>query len=327
MENGASLRKRVSNLQQNDPGRRLSRWALKPLLDASSSKTCNQQACLMFADAQLILGASLMVVSASRLCSMSNYHTEVASSIAYCASVTYMCAEELAVPLLRREWSKAWRLFWLTSLLLMVIASRLMWHNQHYLQSLSVEMACVWEFVGTGHGYHPRNIAMMVLFITTEINWYINSFFLLYPQVLEWKAISWVFEILSRYLRIPMCGFIQVHKERKLQTHKDGITVLIRQKALFLFEIFLWISAIIALSLKEFFTSTLVTIVINAAYLLVLSIGIGPFRRRAAIYMEESEDEWSFGQTMPVVLLVVPLTALVETLYCKHHSPVRTPLS
>lgn len=211
--------------------------------------------------------------------------------------------------------SRLWRLLWVTLLYGSLFASRVVWLTERYMVTFADPLVCAWRAVGHGGNYEPWDVPVMIILMYYDLFAYFRSSLILVPELLELKIVRAILKTINRLPQLPTVALLAFHRPpahrqpRRLLSFWfiEGFSNVCQACV----RIMLWIS----ITFSEILWSMFASFAISFAYLIFLITAIGPFRRAASESMDGDENEWGFGQMMPMMLLVLPLTTLVETLY------------
>ncbi|KAI1408119.1 hypothetical protein F5Y13DRAFT_173041 [Hypoxylon sp. FL1857] len=291
----------------------------------------------MVSDQQLVTGISIMSVGYIQRCTITRYHFYIIYLLGFISCQIYdasLCVLNLYVN--KRRAMKIWRAILMSVLFGMVIINSFVVENDDFLTNdgetwyFGSSTQCTWNnLVGTDHYQHDLWILIVTLGV---LFWgYLEDFRLFYPGAFWWlKWVPRIFQLpLSSLLRLY--GWIdkQTREPQQLYTgprHIDEearpivahlanfLRRVIFCLSLILMQSFFWILFIPTFTSMEVLRSR--TTSIWRIYLGLFWASMQVLRTRAnarsSNVIKGSEDEWGFGQVLPLLLLILPGMSLLE---------------
>ncbi len=291
---------------------------------------------LMLSDQQLITGASILAVGFWKYCTITQYHFSV---VFYLAISSFTVHQSTAITLERylQEYAvvRGWRFAWMSIFFGMIVGCQVIYYNDKFLlYSYGMSTQCVWD--NLGGAYHGENVLWLVISTTLLVWSYIDIASLMYPRV---------FDPLSRKLESPLLLFHLPTRLYQWALHHHGraadelserfahwkgdrfsihaglnlMRAVLLEVSWVLTMAMLFAIFIFFVTISEILKSTIVDLWRVYTTLVWATSLLHSTRKEAAEGngMVGSEEEWDFGQLLPILLLILPLMAAMEVYYGK----------
>lgn len=267
---------------------------------------------LAFSDQQLVTAIAVLTVGFSQTQTMTEYHFEIISNLAWLSFSVYQCTAIVLSEKLQESLVPAvWRVGWIICLVGLLFVSILITYNDHWLESYGTAVKCIWQHMsGSYHGFWLFSM-MLALFVLlwgalVIVEGYIPARVLsriLWPFE---KANNWVCAHILRTVNFPSAC------TRRSQTANSRLfkqvwrLIIIPARML----------ALLALGMIDTWRSTALNLLRIWGSGLAFTIFL--FEARAAAPdkgMQEGEDTWGFGQGVAVFMLLVPIFGVIEVYF------------
>ncbi|KAK2753456.1 ADP-ribosylation factor GTPase activating protein, ER-Golgi transport [Arachnomyces sp. PD_36] len=284
--------------------------SLGPPDETPISRAALQKSALMLSDQQMITGVAVLIIGFGMHCSISQYHFEIVADLASMAFNVLQATILVTLPILRETpVMRHWRAIWITAHFIFVFVSQVVTYHPGFLWSYGMPTQCVWESIGSTD-YGPT-LAPMLIYLFS-ITWaYLDIMSSFYPRQLGWS--SYPGYLVEKVLRAPAKLHSATEKRVSRQGTRAGV-VLWRVLSAVTFVVF-----VAALGISEVAFSVFFSIVRVFSMVLWASLYIIRYRTSDDVSrvegMQGDEDEWTVGQIMPLMLLLLPLFGILET-YC-----------
>lgn len=218
-------------------------------------------------------------------------------------SLSFQAVLMSVVGLLRQSlFSRVWRYIWASALFSALLASTLMQWNSHYLLDglYGVPVQCILGDPLQGRSYTGRSLAYLV------VNWVVLvwSFYfvtvLLFPDVTGLWPFVHLEGLIYRLYSQPARILIDAQITRSSEWKKSNSRVAIYIVVLFVGQI---------ISSGIFHILRVYLMLAYSAYVIFDTREYAAFEGR-----QGDENEWGFGQILPLLLLALPLSQLAEEL-------------
>lgn len=315
-------------------------WKLTKSWKLPSALGSIQPAILLLSDQQLVTGIAIMSVGYIQHCTMTQYHFYIVYLLGFVSCQVFDASlQALAGYRGKSLGMRSWRAGLMTALFAMVILNTFVTDNDlfgiedtYYGSSIQ----CVWNgLIGTDH---YRQWAFDLAITLIVLFWeYLGSMWLLYPQFFG-PPFEWV----SKLLRLSFLCFERLHnwiqkwtleQEQKLarsdQTHTEAkpttsITnlchrTLIKTASLAAWSLF-WLIFIPFFTLAELLRSNILSHWRTYSALLWATIILYDLKQDLWLKRHTigNEDEWKFGQLLPLFLLILPVMSILEVYQGKY---------
>ncbi|KAL4861955.1 hypothetical protein BDV12DRAFT_190735 [Aspergillus spectabilis] len=272
---------------------------------------------LAMSDLQLATGIAILISGYSQLhCGLSSFHWLIIGRLAWFASVTHLtCLTFLRNYLYNRKAERKWRLLFMSVLFIMLIPAvvptgnylgpgRTWEFRRHGIQLANDYAICHFSAHGPSQ-YPPAFVSMIILILIAVLGFLFRIVKLFRPLSLfigrvrnrisqrarqllwvlyGWKNVTQVWRrVLGNVLYYPLLALFL------------AMRVIMDNFSSMFFEVY-WLIAGFSAALWSFIVETGI---------------VFPFDD---IFEGIKDKSWSFGQVMPVILLVLPLITILETL-------------
>ena len=245
---------------------------------------------LNLADQQVVTGLAILIAGFIK-CDVSVYHFNIVADLGWLASLTHLNAAFILSNFLReRHAAKVWRCIALLLLGVLLILALIIQGNQYWSDETASPMECLNLF----GKYSKSSVLWTAFWIGTTIFGYGTMIILLYPQIS--KGAHYLTNPLKHQVRklarIIGVLFAPIQNIRKaLESLLSSITVLASSLFMVVIQTVVWL----ALSIYWLFND----------------------RKNGHAVMSSDEifeeNQWGFGQLVPMFLIVLAFISLLET--------------
>lgn len=268
---------------------------------------------ISFSDQQLVTGFAMLVVGYAQVNTISEYHFDIVNSLTALAFIVHDCSSSV----LRDHAASQHRVIrtWRGSIVLLymelVLVTALPLVNQYWLQSYGMPTVCVWASFRGNYNPHSRRFWNMIITMGLQLWGICSTFNDYFPERIEWvidnpgirtckKAILTTILLPRKLYRHSLSRL-----EESLPPVKKALWKCIRLSSSAV--------AVAVFAACEVLHSEAFELQRHCA-MLVNSIFYIHSNRVNASYLgrEGNENAWGFGQAVPVFLLVLPLSTILE---------------
>ena len=310
---------------------------IRSLQNLSGSKTSDaiEKAVLILSDQHLITGASMLIVGMARLQSLTQYHYNTVINLAFAATTSH--AQTLTFVIWHIEGQKffrIWRAFVMILSIILLIAIFAPTGSNDWLEDFGLPAICGFKNLGQGFG-PPASISLILLywFLLRQATSALDLLFTNSPTAAILSAFmnkmgfTYLLGILCQLLqrsRKSLAGQLRKHHNAVIELRKDHspsfwlwTVVLCRATILetILCLVCLWLMFLYALiyGIWQVWSSKAFSLC-WMCYQLVASARWVAYTRDLAPWegMIGNENEWGFGQQLPLLPLFLPALAMLE---------------
>ena len=286
---------------------------------------------LGLSDQQLVLGLALLIVGFAKTCGITVYHFEIISDLAWFAFNTHLTMVNLLRTYLKQHPAlRLLRLIGVSLTWVLLLAITVLEGQSDWWEGFSCPTVCAWQRLPGGVGGSPEHwmifeIVLLVIAYTSFINLLLDG-----PQKLRAQVRLWIDANMDRVQQRQISlderaksarSTFQEHPNMLLQLSRYLMRIAWEQKCLKL-----------VIRLAKGCESLLKIVgMINDSFVLNLLLDLGWFGFGAwALYEDRSEgqslidptfgseNEWEFGQMIPMFVIVLPFLTAFETIIGKH---------
>ena len=301
-----------------------------------------QKTAIMLSDQQLVTGTGILVVGYYQHCSITQYHFDVVSELAWLSFTVHQATVlVLSDYLIKNRALCHWRVIWMTCFAGMLLVSLLPTGSSKWLWFYGSPTQCIFDHMKDD--YWGSNTVTTLIYMGLLIWGLVNTLGSLYPLGLLSIYMSYPDRAVQAGLRSPS----KLHQLviTQLNQRKIALSLVPHQnttldlRALFyrlwgFIAVITW-SLLAAFTYVAFFVSFSISEIISSCIFdfvrILVSLMAGTesiYELKAGVYsdggMIGSESGWSFGQVLPLLLLALPIFAVLEIYYGKLRSqPLR----
>jgi hypothetical protein len=322
-------------------------WKLwnKPFSLRAGEKTekALQKAILLLSDQQLITGASICIVGLARLCVITQYHFNTILNLCLAASAAHsMTFSFVATYIKQNVFFRTWRAIAMLLFGMLLVGVWTVTGSRNWLEVYGLPALCGYKNIRQGFG-GPALTSLVILYWFLIRGW-AYALTVLFPGLVAAESVLLILS--TTFWAAKVCGFLQwgckksacqlkYEHERLLET----LEVLENSHLSLFLRIVRLISPCVLQGIWSFLCGVVLALFIIiyaasqvwASFAFALSwtcitfIGsvriVASFRATAvANGMNGSENQWSFGQQLPLLMLILPAFAMAEFFFGK--SPV-----
>lgn len=283
--------------------------------DLSIDKTSLKGIVLMFSDQQLITVLAILTVCFVQIRTITAYHFQIVSCLASLAFTMHAVTMDiLQDELLQRPIRKRWRTTAILILDALTFVTFLPTGHDLWLYTYGLPMTCIWDSMSGNYGGSNTNwmiFWMLTVLWQASVTLYVFSSWRFVRRLVN-RVFGPSFSAMLKVLLVPRKLYFHA-SEKAIQSNHTLIraTWVSLQKschgtAVFVFIIaeLLYSEAFVLLSCWFFMVNNSTTV------FWIWAVATSEGR-------EGSESQWSFGQAVPVFLLLLPLATITETLLGK----------
>lgn len=263
-------------------------------------------------DQQLVTGISIFVVGYARHCAMSQYHFYIAYLLGIASSSTH----QSTVMILRNElrshpWRKYWRYGGILVIFAFIFLASLLVYNDRFLYQLGFVIQCTW----VSFRYTPSQAVQLT----------VTLFIILWSLA---TVTMDLFEGLDRYIKGKFKRLLELldpipHLLSPRTWHHatnarcDGAQSRVSKIAWTLLQLLTFLPFLLYFSAVQLQGSRLLDLIRIWATLFYATVSLQWIRSIASENgIDGHEDTWGFGQILPMLLLLLPLSQVWE-MWCK----------
>jgi hypothetical protein len=302
-----------------------------------------QKAILLLSDQQLITGVSIAIVGLARLCEITQYHFNTVLNLSLAASIAHSMTFSFVEQYIKQNaFFRIWRAIAMLLFGALLLGTWTVTGSNDWLEVYGLPALCGYENLGQAFGA-PATISLALLYWFLVRGW-AYGVTVLFPNLTE---LNWLLFILSSsFWLTKICEILQkAYKESACQLQQKYETLqhtieLLRDSnqstsirvyrsinARILQAIWIFLCGISLLLFGIIYGASQVwgSFVFNlcwTCYTLAGSVRIVAGFRATALDngMIGSANQWSFGQQLPLLMLVLPAFAMAEMFFGRKFS-------
>ncbi|KAK3349692.1 hypothetical protein B0T25DRAFT_610595 [Lasiosphaeria hispida] len=153
-------------------------WGERTLVTKQQMETV----CLMFADQQLVTGASILIVGYVRHYEITQYHFYIVSILGLISFTTFQSVVLIIRGRIKQKLRRGWRCAWVTALFACALVTNFIIYNDNFLGDLhrGLSMHCVW--MKLPEHFRLDQIPYVVFGTLVDVWSYLNILSYLYPE-------------------------------------------------------------------------------------------------------------------------------------------------
>lgn len=286
-------------------------------------KTSFQRGILSLLDSAIITGVAVLIVGFAKHCTITQYHFNIVSDLGWLAAGVLGGTVQVIAPYLnQRRAACHWRAIIMVTLNVLVIVSFVISSNNAFATVFGQPVQCIWN--GDLNDVSPFLWPQIILVVWNVI----NILRLLYPRQLRKIFLRVV--IVLVYLPYKFLGFVgklyltatrhRLQARQQAQEDRTGGAGAMKRRVRSLYWLIVAgsLSLVYALcfTIAELLRSQLLDIIGLFTSLLWPCRDLITWRNRARSQgLTGDENTWGFGQVIPMVLLALPASALLELMF------------
>lgn len=264
---------------------------------------------LAFTDQQLITGLAILIAGYRQVETITEYHFAIVQNMATLSFTIHSAtASLLEDTVLQNPAMKNWRGIAIISFQFMTLVTYLPLGHEYWMQSYGMSTICLWRNM-SGH-YDPTSWLFwsMVIYMALILLGIARTLDAYFPRAWGWifenRVVNTIRRTLIEVILLPRRAYAELASQTK-----GGLA----HKCLCRF---FWLLATLIFVLTEILGSEAFgllwrwTMIVNNIYytfdLRFTAVANG---------REDDEDAWGFGQTVPMLLLILPLALILESSY------------
>jgi len=284
-----------------------------------------QTAILILSDQQLITGAAISIVGLSRHCNITEYHFNTVINLALCASL----AHSLTFPfvehhVMQNGFFRIWRAIAMLLLGALLMGTWVVTGSNDWLIVYGLPAQCGFDNLGRDFG-PPATVSLGILYWFL-LRGYLFSLWILMPSV---NVIDTIGQLLSTTFWLELIckvvRYVLKYTVSQYQQSKGSLTQISMMRKIYRWTksaIFLGISTLLLIffSLVYSIAQCWRSYAFNLSWSCYTLSGsaniIGGLRATAAENgMTGTESDWTFGQQLPMLMLLLPCFAIAEAFF------------
>lgn len=266
-----------------------SRPALRPTI---------QKVVLALSDQQLVTSSTLLIIGYSQRCSISEYHFEIITDLAWLTFSTFSGSLLVTTDYYEENMKmRHWRALWFTIVYILIVLAQLVTYHDDWLFYPGLPVQCTLSNLGSGIGsFWGFFLSLSLILLTWSYCSLMTSF---YPVVFGWRNCT------RRMMRAVVRKTSELHT--RVNSREPSLL-----KTLAWWPTYLAFLASFAFS--ELAASQAIKLIRDVSMMIYATASIFRARFWAPDYLTEGDEkEWTVGQILPLMLLVVPLYSIFET--------------
>lgn len=266
---------------------------------------------MIFADQQLLTVLAILTVSFAKLRTVTEYHFEIIICLVNLGSVVQNCTIDILRDEIRKKPAMAAsRGYAVLLLMALVLASILPSGNQYWLNSYGMPALCIWKSFRGNYDPRSNEFGQMMLLLLLQVWGTLIWFGEYFPSALHNRVVSGIMAPFVYLILLPRRWHHGALKRvsTPLPMPAKVLWSINRVASRTLWAVMFVFTEVIYSEAFDLLRSW--GILINMITELVELRSYASDAGR-----QGNEDAWGFGQAVPVFLLILPLFALVETLY------------
>ncbi|KAL9577795.1 MAG: hypothetical protein Q9212_006139 [Teloschistes hypoglaucus] len=251
---------------------------------------------LTLGDQQLLVGIAILTAGFLKHCSISVYHFSIVVDLGWFSSNTHMTTlSVLLVFLVDHPPQRNWRVALMVIILIAMIVASVLEGNRYWLDAWSAPAQCLWNdlrgnVAGKPAGWMAFNIVLLVLVYGTRItrlygSAYLDELFFLAPLAKMRKAFT---TLQAQRTAIRPAKGLQASMLRAVCVSGQGI---------------LWVTIKVFSGIGITMESIAINLCFDIFWFAFGCWGLKIDRDIPSSEMDGNENEWGFGQIVPVLLL------------------------
>ncbi|KAI1091469.1 hypothetical protein F5B19DRAFT_458473 [Rostrohypoxylon terebratum] len=290
-----------------------------------------EPAILMVGDQQLITGTAILTVGFIQHCTITQYHTYITSLLGF---ISFQIYDTSLIALngyvTKHPSMKLWRAVMVTILFVMLILSTIIVNSNDFYYYPGSATQCIWSNV-IGLNHYQDTLIDLGLSLFILVWGYYGEIGLFYPQI--FKPFRRIFRAIKtdlyRFLRAHgrICQQVVEGKSRPDRLHQintetdpeansftNPVDKRLSRLPLLIMTSMSWVLLVIIFTLMGLLGSRIVIVWRIYSALLVSTILLLRVKQevKSQGLINGDEDEWGFGQILPLLLLLLPATSLLE---------------
>lgn len=269
---------------------------------------------LQFSDTQLVTGLAILLIGFGKTNTITAYHFSVVGDLANMAFVVHLSTIDIVAKEFEGRPQSWWRVFGIVAIALLTFASTIPWLNKYFLSDkFGAPVRCVWSSIpGNTTPYQTTQAAVYLLFQLWAIATILYCFF---PTLFDKQPFRFINAVFARLLSLPDRAYRHANgKAHALQSLGNDKTTMAFTIWKIIARLTFGASFLTFLGTEIAFSQAF-QLMRNWAFLVLNLKEVFEFRaesNKEYQYKEEDEDAWGFGQLVPLLLLILPISTLCE---------------
>lgn len=264
---------------------------------------------MAFSDQQMITGFAILTVALVKMDTITEYHFAIVESISVLSFVIHnTTALILQDGIVRHRITRTWRGIAIISTMLIAIVVQIPLAHDEWLRAYGVPVKCIWT--NMEGNYNPKSVVfwLILLYLCFLLSQVLHTLNVYFPQVAGGLTSNAAMRTSSstfmRVLLFPRRFYTTRAKRPKGSPTHRLLTSLAKFAAISIFI------------LAELLHSRGLSLILHWTTILA-NISLIFFLKSAASEQgrDGDENEWGFGQAVPMFLLIIPIATVVETAY------------
>jgi len=262
-----------------------------------------------FSDQQMITGFAILTVALVKMDTITEYHFAIVESLSVLSFVIHnTTALILQDSIVRHRMTRTWRGIAIISTMLIAIVVQIPMAHDKWLHGYGVPVKCIWTSMEGNYSPKSAVFWLILLYLCFLLSQVLHTLGVYFPQVAGGLTRNAAMRTSSssfmRVLLFPRRVYTTRARRPKNSPTNRLLTSLAKFVAL---SIFILTELLYSQGLSLIFHWT--TILVNISLIFF-------FRSTASAQGRNgNEDEWGFGQAVPMFLLIIPIATVVESAY------------
>ncbi|PKY00557.1 hypothetical protein P168DRAFT_322166 [Aspergillus campestris IBT 28561] len=246
----------------------------------TGSSTALIKICLMISDQQLVIGTAMLLIGFITHCNIPQYYFEIIADYGWVTSCVYQTSVMVTYPVFQQKPAmRHWRAAWMTCQAGFIFICQILTYHKDWLFLFGTPTKCIWENMSTGYVKGSQMVQLIVT-LSFQVWSYLFAMGVFYPRYVGWT--TYFLRAVRYILRLPTRFHVWLSRRWKRPTRLQRGVLATTAFAMLLWG-FWWITG--------------------------YRMSDDSSRVEA---MQGSENEWSTGQMMPLLMLALPLFMAVE---------------
>jgi hypothetical protein len=285
---------------------------------------------LALADQQLFAGFAILIVMCSQVKLITTYHAAVIECMATLSFTVYESTSVIVASYLAKTTDESikmtfrvtWRAGFMLLFMLALLVIQVPLGNRHWMRVYGMPYKCFWQHVSGNYFRQNNSENLGIMFfnifwlfggmLRAFRNYFPKGFGLIFHESV-WKELGF---ILVEFLLLPrraMFGSYKRSHEAEPAEPAEGKAIRIAFRVLWMLS---WPFALFAFILAELLDSE--AFGLQRSWFLILNNvywSLEYKREAPSQHRIGDENKWGFGQLVPLLLIALPLSSLIESMY------------
>lgn len=264
---------------------------------------------LSFSDQQMITGFAMLTVGLVQIESISEYHFAIVQNLSVLSSVVHdTTAVILQDDIMQHRMTRTWRGLAIISSMLITVAIQLPSGHDYWMEDYGLPVKCIWTSMKGNYSPLYSRFWMMIVWMAVLLYGVAQTLSAYFPRLFGGLMDNVAVNSILTWFMLALLAPRKAYRSRAGRPNTAFLhrclTGLLKGFAVFIFIITeLCYSQAFGLQLRWM-------IMLNSInYIFALRNEATDNGRQG------DEDEWGFGQAVPMFLLILPIATVMETVY------------